>query len=107
MLNDSYRLCDKGYVGIGSVCVSFAVAASSFLGDNSVQAKRRKHSGKLGTRSGGAASGGCKWQSMEGGCKLVRQGQDKFQDREAETIRGKNVQKQSILRRSNIKAKTE
>lgn len=33
-----------------------------------------KHSGKLGTRSEGAVSGGCKWQSTEGGCKLEKQG---------------------------------
>lgn len=41
----------------------------------------------------GAGTGG-------GGCKLERQGQHKFQDREAETMEGKTVQEQKCIEKA-------
>lgn len=60
MLNDSYRLCDNGYVGSETVGVFFAAATfllQVFRGITQLRPSEENHSGKLGTRSGGTVSG--------------------------------------------------
>jgi hypothetical protein len=75
-----------------------------FRGITQLRPSEEKHSGKLGTRSEGAVSGGCKWQSVEGveekGCKLEREGQHKFEDRDAETMEGKTVHEQKCIEKA-------
>lgn len=90
------------------LCPSISAAAmlllQVFRGITQLRPSEEKHSGKLGSRSEGAVSGGCKWQSVEGGgaggSKLERQGQHKFQDREAETMEGKTVQEQKCIEKA-------
>jgi hypothetical protein len=78
------------------------VTAASFPGDNSAQAKRREAFRQIRHPERGSCFRGLQVakRGRGKGCKLERQGQHKFQDRDVETMEGKTVHEQKGIEKA-------